>query len=92
MTTGEAAILLLVGIMAATIGVTSVAGGILARERREWQIKFDGQAQEITSLRAQVKTLTDIVIANYPSAAVAINAGESVTVGQGVMGRDRNDR
>lgn len=74
---------------AATAGIATVAGVIMARERKEWRDQIDDQAREIVSLRAQVKTLTDIVVANYPAAAVAIEAGGNISVGQGVTGRDR---
>lgn len=85
----EVAVLLLVTAFAVAAGIATVAGVIMARERREWRDQIDDQAREIVSLRAQVKTLTDIVVANYPSAAVAIDAGGSVTLGAGIAGRDR---
>lgn len=98
----EVAVLLLVVAFAVSGGIATVAGVIMARERQQWQIKFEAQATKIVEQARMIETLTqkvdnlqEVIATLYPDLAARLAelsragvniTGERVSVGQGVIG------
>lgn len=95
-TTGEAGILIFAASAGATL-VLAFAFYLLWRDLRDEMRRQSDECRrqiatlqgEVNDLRAENKTLRDLIVANYPGAAMVLNAHGNIDVGGDATARDR---